>query len=109
MTSAETTVPAHRRVGQVAAWPAIALIRLYKRLISPLLGPRCRFTPTCSSYALTCLQHHGLIRGGWLAASRIARCHPFNPGGYDPPPVGDAHACCGHDHGSEAECMADAR
>jgi hypothetical protein len=58
----------------------------YRRFISPLLPPRCRFEPSCSAYALGALQEHGAARGLWLAAARIARCHPFNPGGYDPVP-----------------------
>jgi putative membrane protein insertion efficiency factor len=58
----------------------------YRRFISPLLGPRCRFAPSCSEYALGALAEHGAVRGLWLAARRIARCHPFNPGGYDPVP-----------------------
>ena len=64
----------------------LGLIWLYQKLISPLLGPSCRFQPTCSSYAKTCLSTHGPLRGSWLAVKRIARCHPFTPGGYDPPP-----------------------
>ena len=55
-------------------------------LISPMLGPSCRFYPSCSHYALTCLCEHGLVRGLWLSARRVARCHPFHPGGFDPPP-----------------------
>nr|WP_322975044.1 membrane protein insertion efficiency factor YidD [Aporhodopirellula aestuarii] len=63
----------------------VTLIRGYQIFISPLLGPNCRFTPTCSSYAIGAIQKHGLIRGTWAAIKRIARCHPWNPGGYDPP------------------------
>jgi putative membrane protein insertion efficiency factor len=70
----------------------VVLIRGYQRLVSPFLGPRCRFAPSCSAYAAEALQTHGLGRGGWLAIRRIARCHPFNPGGYDPvPPAHSAH------------------
>ncbi len=64
----------------------IFLITLYQRLISPLLGPRCRFYPSCSHYAIEALQRHGIARGGALAIHRIARCHPLNPGGPDPVP-----------------------
>lgn len=64
----------------------IGLIRLYQRLLSPLLGPRCRFHPTCSAYAVQALERHGVVRGSVLAARRIARCHPLNEGGLDPVP-----------------------
>jgi putative membrane protein insertion efficiency factor len=64
----------------------ILLIRIYQRTLSPLLGPVCRFEPSCSRYAVKCLEYHGALRGSWLSVRRIARCHPFNPGGYDPPP-----------------------
>jgi putative membrane protein insertion efficiency factor len=63
-----------------------ALIRGYQRLISPLLPPSCRFHPSCSQYALEAVTRHGSLRGGWLAVRRLARCHPFHPGGYDPVP-----------------------
>lgn len=64
----------------------ILLIRIYQRTLSPLLGPVCRFEPSCSRYAVKCLEYHGALRGSWLSVRRIARCHPFNPGGFDPPP-----------------------
>lgn len=64
----------------------LILIRGYQVLVSPLFPPTCRFTPTCSAYALTSVERYGLVRGGWLALRRIARCHPFNPGGHDPVP-----------------------
>ncbi|HIK44483.1 MAG TPA: membrane protein insertion efficiency factor YidD [Leptolyngbyaceae cyanobacterium M65_K2018_010] len=65
----------------------LVLIRGYRRLISPLFPPTCRFTPTCSQYALTAVERFGVLKGGGLAIRRITRCHPFHPGGYDPVPV----------------------
>lgn len=67
-------------------WLALALIRLYKRFISPLLPPSCRFEPTCSVYTYQAIEKYGVIKGGWLGIKRISRCHPLNPGGYDPVP-----------------------
>jgi putative membrane protein insertion efficiency factor len=64
----------------------MALIRGYRLLVSPLFPPTCRFTPTCSQYALTAVERYGPLKGTWLAMRRIIRCHPFNPGGYDPVP-----------------------
>ena len=64
----------------------MAAVTGYRRFISPLLPPRCRFEPSCSAYALEALRVHGAARGLLLAVARIARCHPFNPGGYDPVP-----------------------
>ncbi len=65
-----------------------ALIRGYQLIVSPWLGPRCRFHPSCSNYALEALEQHGTWRGSGLALRRLARCHPWNPGGFDPVPVG---------------------
>ncbi|MDY0340268.1 MAG: membrane protein insertion efficiency factor YidD [Coriobacteriia bacterium] len=65
---------------------ALLGITIYRRVISPLLGPNCRFTPTCSSYAYTAIERYGLRHGGWLAIKRIVRCNPWNPGGHDPVP-----------------------
>lgn len=63
---------------------AIFLVRGYQILISPLKGATCRFHPSCSQYALEALSRYGLFKGGWLAMGRVLRCHPLNPGGYDP-------------------------
>jgi putative membrane protein insertion efficiency factor len=62
----------------------IHLIRLYQLTISPLLGPCCRFEPSCSEYAIDAVKKYGPVKGSWLAAKRISRCHPLNEGGYDP-------------------------
>ena len=61
-------------------------IRFYKREISPMLPPSCRFTPTCSEYAMQAIEKYGAVKGGWLATRRILRCNPFHKGGYDPVP-----------------------
>lgn len=66
--------------------PVILLLRGYKLAISPLLGQRCRFYPSCSTYTMEAVERFGVLRGGWLGAKRIARCHPLNPGGVDPVP-----------------------
>jgi hypothetical protein len=70
----------------VVAWLLMLPIRAYRTVVSPLLGPRCRFEPSCSTYALEALRVHGALKGSWLAVRRIGRCHPFHPGGYDPVP-----------------------
>jgi uncharacterized protein len=62
------------------------LIRLYQVTIGPLLPPNCRYYPSCSHYGYEAVQKYGAIKGGWMAAKRIGRCHPFHPGGYDPVP-----------------------
>ncbi|ACL05818.1 protein of unknown function DUF37 [Desulfatibacillum aliphaticivorans] len=61
-------------------------IRIYQRFVSPILGPHCRFYPSCSQYAVEAIEKHGPVKGGWLAVRRILRCHPLNPGGFDPVP-----------------------
>ncbi len=72
---------------------ALLLIRAYQLLFAPLLGNVCRFEPSCSRYAMAVIDEFGVLKGSWLALRRIGRCHPWNPGGYDPPPLG-------HDHGA---------
>jgi hypothetical protein len=64
----------------------LGALRWYKRTLSPLLPPACRYTPTCSEYAMTAIERHGLARGGFLAVRRLLSCHPFARGGYDPVP-----------------------
>ena len=66
---------------------ATLAIVVYQRLVAPVLPPACRFAPTCSEYARQAILEHGLLRGLWLAIRRLARCHPFHPGGWDPPPL----------------------
>ena len=84
MTTPEGLVVAARP--SAAAWLLITVISQYRRFVSPLLGQRCRFAPSCSEYGLQAVRLHGALRGSWLAVRRIGRCHPFHPGGYDPVP-----------------------
>lgn len=70
----------------------LALLRAYQLAISPLMGPSCRFYPSCSNYAIEAVRTHGALRGAWLALRRVGRCHPWCEGGYDPVP------CCHHHH-----------
>jgi putative membrane protein insertion efficiency factor len=78
------------------------LLRFYQLAISPMLGPRCRFYPSCSMYALEAIRTHGAGRGSWLAARRVCRCHPWNPGGLDPVPEAkgknSSSTACGCNH-----------
>lgn len=69
---------------------ALALIKVYQWTLSPLLGPHCRFHPTCSQYAAEAIERFGFMRGSWLALCRLLRCHPFHPGGFDPVPDSEA-------------------
>jgi uncharacterized protein len=71
---------------KILALPFIGLIKLYQLIISPWLGPSCRFTPTCSQYGLEAFKKYGVFKGFWLTAKRIARCHPWGGHGYDPVP-----------------------
>lgn len=72
----------------------LVLIRLYQWTLSPWIGGACRFEPSCSRYAASCIERFGALRGSWLGLRRILRCHPFHPGGYDPPPCIDPSASC---------------
>ena len=77
------------RLPSLRQWPRtllILLVRGYQLTLSPIFGGACRYYPSCSAYAIEALEKHGAWRGGWLAARRIARCHPFRPGGFDPVP-----------------------
>jgi len=71
---------------KILSYPFIFLIKIYQKIISPIIGPKCRFTPTCSNYAVEALKKHGIFKGSWLAAKRIAKCHPWGGSGYDPVP-----------------------
>jgi hypothetical protein len=71
---------------QILIAPALLLIKLYRKFISPYLPNSCRYTPTCSQYAIEALEKHGLFKGGWLAFKRILRCNPWGGSGYDPVP-----------------------
>lgn len=75
-----------KRLQVAARWLLLSFLRLYRLLLSPLLGQRCRFYPSCSEYASGCIQKYGVLRGCYLAVRRILRCHPFHPGGIDPVP-----------------------
>ena len=68
----------------IAARAMDALLWAYQCCVSPFLGPACRFSPRCSEYGRTAIARHGAIRGGWMALKRVLRCHPWNPGGWDP-------------------------
>src|SRR5690606_36564984 len=70
------------------AWPLIAMIRVYQLTFSPLIGGSCRYRPTCSNYAIEALRKHGALKGSWLAARRLSRCHPWGGSGEDPVPGG---------------------
>lgn len=82
-------VPKHlaRTLPHLLALPLIGLVKLYRLFLSPLVGQHCRFTPTCSQYAIEALQVHGAIKGSYLTAHRLCRCHPWGEGGYDPVPL----------------------
>ena len=98
--SAEVTASV---VDRMKKWPAhatLSVIRFYRRFVSPMFPPSCRFYPTCSQYALEAIQTHGFVRGVWLSTLRIGKCHPFHRGGFDPVP--EARDCARrekHEHG----------
>jgi len=71
-------------VSRLLSWPLIGIVKLYRIAISPWLGGNCRFQPTCSEYAIEALREYGALKGTWLAAKRIGRCHPWGGSGYDP-------------------------
>jgi len=71
---------------QILSYPLILLIKFYQYILSPALGPKCRYTPSCSAYAIEALKKYGLFKGGWLAIKRIASCHPWGGHGHDPVP-----------------------
>jgi hypothetical protein len=75
-----------RAIRRLAKGGLIIVIHLYQHTLSILLGPSCRFTPSCSSYALLSIQRFGIVDGVWLTLKRLVKCHPFHPGGYDPVP-----------------------
>ena len=84
---------AQLRIGAYVAAVILAAIALYRWLLSPIfgaLGARCRFHPSCSTYATEAVRHYGPVRGSWRALKRLGRCHPFHPGGYDPPIPSDS-------------------
>jgi uncharacterized protein len=86
MTSANGGSETGRRGRSAAAWILLLLIRTYIVFLSPFFGGACRFQPSCSNYAVEAIARHGARRGGWLAARRLFRCHPFYKGGFDPVP-----------------------
>jgi putative membrane protein insertion efficiency factor len=75
-----------RWIAIVLSYPFILLIKIYQYIISPAIGPKCRFTPSCSQYSVQALQKYGLIKGGWLSIKRISKCRPGRGHGYDPVP-----------------------
>ncbi|MCK0113479.1 membrane protein insertion efficiency factor YidD [Ornithinimicrobium sp. F0845] len=91
-----TAVGETRTVGGYLALPLIWLVRAYQVLVSPLLGPSCKFYPSCSAYALTALRRYGPVKGTWLAARRLGRCHPWSHGGVDHVPARESGRDPGH-------------
>ncbi len=91
----------------VLMWVMIGCIKVYQYTLSPLLGPRCRFWPSCSSYTIEAIQVHGPIKGGWMAVKRIVKCHPGSPGGMDPVPGGRSEQLCREDEDATPPCCND--
>ncbi len=71
---------------KILSFPFILLIKIYQKIISPVIGPQCRFIPTCSNYAIEALKKYGILKGSWLSIKRISKCHPWGGKGYDPVP-----------------------
>jgi len=84
--SGSTGAGSRPEVAAAVAKMLVLLVRAYQWLIRPLIGARCRFHPSCSEYAIEALHRHGAVRGSWLTTRRLCRCHPYNPGGFDPVP-----------------------
>jgi uncharacterized protein len=71
---------------KILSYPFIWLIKIYQLVLSPIIGPKCRFTPTCSHYAVDAFKKYGVFKGFWLSVKRISKCHPWGGSGYDPVP-----------------------
>lgn len=82
----QPTAASYSRIKSILSYPFILLIRFYQYVISPALGPKCRYTPTCSQYAIEALKKYGPVKGLWLTIKRIGKCHPWGGSGYDPVP-----------------------
>ncbi|MDR9440561.1 MAG: membrane protein insertion efficiency factor YidD [Halomonas sp.] len=92
-----------RLLDRALGWLMVGMVRLYQLTLSPLLGPRCRYWPSCSNYTVEALQVHGPLRGGILAVRRITRCHPGCEGGIDPVPDGPSEQLCREDPELDAQ------
>jgi len=82
-------------------WVFVGIVRFYQYGVSPIIGPRCRYQPTCSAYALEAIERFGALKGGWLAARRMGRCHPFGGFGYDPVPKSVGANTKGHESAAD--------
>jgi len=106
-----TSLRSPRRLGRLAvrlpALVVIGLLRLWQLLVSPVYGQTCRFYPSCTAYAMEAVDRHGLVRGGWLAVRRLARCHPWNPGGVDLVPASRVNSSTGSAGPAPATVIAD--